>query len=57
MRLLPMAERLSALERSGALHAEGAARLREHALRGDLLQTVPGVLLCDGFFAAVLTRA
>jgi 16S rRNA (cytosine967-C5)-methyltransferase len=71
MRLLPMAERLSTLERSGAVHAEGADRLREHALRpithgpragdpgthGDLLQTVPGVLLCDGFFAAVLTRA
>lgn len=56
MRLLPMAERVNALERSGAVHAEGAARLREHALRGDFLQTVPGVLRCDGFFAAVFTR-
>ncbi len=56
MRLLPVAERLTALERSGTLHAEGAARLRAHALRGDFLQTVPGVLRCDGFFAAVFTR-
>ena len=56
MRLQPMAERLDALERSGAVHAEGVARLREHALRGDFLQTLPGPLRCDGFFAAVFTR-
>ena len=56
MRLLPMAERIEALERAGAVHAGGAARLRAHALRGDFLQTVPGVQRCDGFFAAMFTR-
>jgi 16S rRNA (cytosine967-C5)-methyltransferase len=64
MRLLSMAEQLSALEGSGAVHAEGAARLRAQALQpithgpraGDFLQTVPGVLKCDGFFAAAFTR-
>ena len=49
-------ERIEALERAGAVHAEGAARLRAHALRGDHLQTVPGMQRCDGFFAAMFTR-
>jgi 16S rRNA (cytosine967-C5)-methyltransferase len=54
--LLDMRERLNAMLDEGALHPAGAELLREHALRGSYLQTLPGVLPCDGFFAAVLAR-
>jgi hypothetical protein len=40
----------------GSLHPGGAELLRESALRGSYLQTLPGLVPCDGFFAAVLTR-
>jgi 16S rRNA (cytosine967-C5)-methyltransferase len=35
---------------------QGAELLRETALRDGYLQTLPGLLPCDGFFAAILTR-
>lgn len=57
VRLLDMGERLKAMREEGAIHPEGAELLRNHALRGRYLQTLPGVLPCDGFFAAILTRA
>lgn len=53
---IDVAERLDAIEREGSLHAQGAQLLRERALRDGYLQTLPGVLPCDGFFAAILTR-
>jgi 16S rRNA (cytosine967-C5)-methyltransferase len=55
-RLLDVGERLNAMQIHGSIHADGAQRLRESALHEDYLQTVPGLLPCDGFFAAVLTR-
>jgi 16S rRNA (cytosine967-C5)-methyltransferase len=56
-RLMDVGERLEAMLAEGSLLPQGAQRLRETALRDDCLQTLPGVLPCDGFFAAILTRA
>jgi 16S rRNA (cytosine967-C5)-methyltransferase len=55
-RLLDVSERLNALEAEGSIQPDGAQRLRETALRDGCLQTLPGVVPCDGFFAAILTR-
>jgi 16S rRNA (cytosine967-C5)-methyltransferase len=55
-RLLEVSERLNAMEAEGTLHPDGARRLRETALRDGCLQTLPGVLPCDGFFAAIITN-
>ena len=55
-RLLEVSERLKAMEAEGNLHPDGARRLRETALRDGCLQTLPGVLPCDGFFAAIITN-
>ncbi|HEX6495255.1 MAG TPA: antitermination protein NusB, partial [Acidobacteriaceae bacterium] len=55
-RLEDVRERLDAMEAEGSLQSNGAQRLRETALHGSYLQTLPGVLPCDGFFAAILTR-
>ena len=55
-RLLDVGEQLDAMEADGSLAPSGAQRLRETALRGSCLQTLPGVLPCDGFFTAILTR-
>ncbi len=48
--------RLDAMEREGSLHARGRELLIKHAVRGDVLQTVPGILPCDGFYVALFTR-
>jgi 16S rRNA (cytosine967-C5)-methyltransferase len=56
-RLLDAGERLNAMQAEGSLHPQGAQRLRETALRDGYLQTLPGLLPCDGFFAAILTRS
>jgi 16S rRNA (cytosine967-C5)-methyltransferase len=56
-RLMDMGERLEAMLAESSLLPQGAQRLRETALRDGCLQTLPGVLPCDGFFAAILTRA
>ena len=55
-RLLDVGERLSAMHAEGSLHSDGARLLRESAWRNGYLQTLPGLLPCDGFFAAILTR-
>jgi 16S rRNA (cytosine967-C5)-methyltransferase len=55
-RLLDMDKRLEAMQAEGSLHPRGVQLLRESALREAYLQTVPGLLPCDGFFAAILTR-
>jgi 16S rRNA (cytosine967-C5)-methyltransferase len=55
-RLLSVSERINAMQQEGVLHIGGADVLRNHAVRGSYLQTLPGVLPCDGFFAAILTR-
>ena len=54
--LLNAGERLNAMQSEGSLHMQGAELLRETALRDGYLQTLPGLLPCDGFFAAILTR-
>ena len=54
--LLDVSARLDRMEAEGRLHLDGARRLRETALRGSYIQTLPGVLPCDGFFAAILMR-
>jgi 16S rRNA (cytosine967-C5)-methyltransferase len=55
-RRLSVEERVSAMEREGTLHDRGAELLRRNGLRDGYLQTLPGLIPCDGFFAAVLTR-
>jgi 16S rRNA (cytosine967-C5)-methyltransferase len=55
-RRLSVEERVSAMEREGTLHDRGAELLRRYGLRDGYLQTLPGLIPCDGFFAAVLTR-
>jgi 16S rRNA (cytosine967-C5)-methyltransferase len=55
-RLLGVGERLNAMRTEGSLYSGGAQRLRETALHDGYLQTLPGLLPCDGFFAAILTR-
>ncbi len=54
--LLDAGERLQAMAQDGGLTAAGAELLRG-AVREGYLQTLPGVLPCDGFFVAILTRA
>ena len=56
-RLLDVGVRLTAMEAERSLQRDGANLLRVRALRDDgCLQTLPGVLPCDGSFAAILTR-
>jgi 16S rRNA (cytosine967-C5)-methyltransferase len=55
-RLLGVGERLNAMRTEGSLYSGGAQRLRETALHDGYLQTLPGLLPCDGFFAAILSR-
>jgi 16S rRNA (cytosine967-C5)-methyltransferase len=55
-RLLDAGTRLDAMQAEGSLRPQGAALLRESALRERYLQILPGRLPCDGFFAAILTR-
>ncbi len=54
--LVDAGERLDAMVEEGSLMADGAARLKSVAVHEGCLQTLPGVLPCDGFFAAILTR-
>jgi 16S rRNA (cytosine967-C5)-methyltransferase len=54
--VVPLDEDVSRLEREGVIHAEGAVRLRESALRRGFLHTLPGVHACDGFYAALIVR-
>ncbi len=56
-RLVPLSQEITRLEREGIIHAEGARKLRESALRGNFLRTIPGIHSCDGFFAALFERA
>ncbi|MGB9418443.1 MAG: transcription antitermination factor NusB [Acidobacteriaceae bacterium] len=56
-RLLDAGERLNAMQAEGSLHSDGVQLLRETALRDGYLQTLPGLLPCDGFFAAILTKS
>ncbi|HEY3989964.1 MAG TPA: transcription antitermination factor NusB [Acidobacteriaceae bacterium] len=55
-RLLDIGERLASMQNEGSLHPQGARLLCKTAWRNACLQTLPGVLPCDGFFAAILTR-
>jgi 16S rRNA (cytosine967-C5)-methyltransferase len=55
-RLLDVGRRIAEMQAEGSLHAQGAQLLHESALRNGCLQTLPGILPCDGFFAAILTR-
>jgi len=54
--VIPLDEDVSRLEREGAIHAKGAAKLRGSALRGGFLRTLPGLHGCDGFYAALIAR-
>jgi 16S rRNA (cytosine967-C5)-methyltransferase len=52
----PMENELNRLEREGVLSSSGGERLRLHAMREGALRTIPGVVNCDGFFAALILR-
>jgi len=53
-RVVPVAAILDQLLATGVLTPEGRERLRSN---GDFLRTTPGILPCDGFFAAVIEHA
>ncbi len=55
-KLLFVEQELVRLATAGVLTQAGLALLRASAVHGPYLRTVPGVLGCDGFFAAVLER-
>jgi 16S rRNA (cytosine967-C5)-methyltransferase len=55
--LLDTGERLNQMQAEGNLQPRGAQLLHETALRDRCLQTLPGILPCEGFFAAILTRS
>ncbi len=52
--LEPMEPLLDAMLAENVLSPQGHALLRETAISGNYLRTLPGVHACDGFFAAVL---
>jgi 16S rRNA (cytosine967-C5)-methyltransferase len=54
--VLDAGERLNAMLAERSLRRDGAEQLRATALRDGCLQTLPGMLPCDGFFAAILAR-
>lgn len=54
--LVAMDAQIARLEREGAIHEKGAAKLRESAVRDGFLRTVPGLHGCDGFCAALIAR-
>jgi len=49
-RLIPMRSRLQQLSQEGLIRAEAISGVA----KGDFLRTIPGMHLCDGFFAAIL---
>lgn len=53
---LDVEDRLIEMRDEGTLHAEGFRALHSRALRERSMLTLPGILPCDGFFAAILTR-
>ena len=57
MQLVPLGPILEGLAGSGILDAKTADLLASTALRDGCLRTTPGLLPCDGFFAALLERA
>lgn len=54
--IVPLEGEVERLQREGILHAEGAAKLRDSELRHGFLRTIPGIDMCDGFYAALLER-
>lgn len=54
--VIPLNEEVLQLEREGAIHAQGALKLKQSALGGGFLRTLPSVHGCDGFFAALIVR-
>lgn len=52
----PLNDETARLESEGIVHRDGVARLREHAVRDGFLRTIPGIVACDGFFAALIRR-
>ena len=52
VRVLPIIEELRALRESGELIRADVDSL----VRGNYLRTIPGVHLCDGFFAAIISK-
>lgn len=54
---IDVGQRLLERSSSGRLHSDAAALLIEKAVRKGALHLLPGVFGCDGFFAAILTRA
>lgn len=55
-RFIPIAQQLDLLRSKGRVTQAGFELLTRHAVRQNYLRTMPGVVPCDGFFAAVLLR-
>ncbi len=57
VKVQPVGPALDTLLAQGVLTVEGHGTLRDSALAGPYLRTIPGVHPCDGFFAALLSTA
>ena len=56
LRRLPIEPLLANLATAGILAHDVSAKLVASAINAHALRTLPGVLPCDGFFAAALER-
>ena len=56
LRQLPVKELVETLHARGTISEAGWEMLGDKALRDDTLRTLPGVIPCDGFFAAAFER-
>jgi len=54
--VVSVTDRLREMDREGILQHGIADRLIETAITNSCLRTLPGTTLCDGFFAAILTK-
>jgi 16S rRNA (cytosine967-C5)-methyltransferase len=55
-RLISLKDELEKRAQEGAIHADGLARLHASAMHNEFLRTLPGILPCGGFFAALFLR-
>jgi 16S rRNA (cytosine967-C5)-methyltransferase len=56
VRAASLIDEVQRLSVEGAIHRDGLLRLTDGAIQDGVLRTLPGIVLCDGFFAALLIR-
>jgi 16S rRNA (cytosine967-C5)-methyltransferase len=56
VRAVSLMDEVQRLSVEGAIHRDGLLRLTDGAIQDGFLRTLPGIVQCDGFFAALLIR-